>query len=58
MRLLVHDPEGYACNMGWTVRDENGNTLYRGPEWAANLRVKCPEVDIRTGLARRLNSFN
>lgn len=42
-RELVHDPDGFACNMEWIVR-ENGETVYRGPEWAARLRVECPQV--------------
>ena len=50
MRLLIHDPDGYACNMGWTVQNEHGITLYRGPEWAARLRVEIPSTDLQTGL--------
>ena len=48
-RELVHDPNNHACNMEWTVV-ENGETIYRGPEWAARLRVNNPDVDIDTGL--------
>ena len=31
---LVHDPDGYAPDMGWTVVDAQGVVRYRGPEWA------------------------
>jgi hypothetical protein len=35
---VVHDPDGYACNMGYVLRGPRGE-VYRGPEWAANLRL-------------------
>lgn len=41
---LVHDPAGWACNQGWAVLDTEGRELYRGPEWAARLRVERPEL--------------
>lgn len=46
---VEHDPEGYACNMGWTLKDARGIVLYRGPEWACRVRLQN-EVDLYTGL--------
>lgn len=38
--VLSHEPDGFACNMEWTVRDDAGTLLYRGPEWAARMRQR------------------
>lgn len=38
-REVVHDPEGHASNMGYAVY-EDGQEIYRGPEWAAKLRLQ------------------
>lgn len=34
-RTVDHEPEGYAPNMGYVVRDASGREIYRGPQWQA-----------------------
>jgi hypothetical protein len=47
---LHHEPDGYAVNMGWCVRDAGGSEVYRGPEWAARLRHRDPRVIVTDAL--------
>jgi hypothetical protein len=39
-RSLHHEPEWFACNMGWVVRDGSGEEIYRGPEWRARMILR------------------
>jgi len=39
---LKHDPDGWACNMGWVVVDADGVEYYRGPEDPARFRAGRP----------------
>ena len=38
-RIVRHDPDGWAPNMGFVVLDGSGVELYRGPEWRAHIEA-------------------